>query len=113
MPQSSRPHSPESGTPPISPRMVSASRVVAAALLLAPFVAMLWVPSYSRDSPRLGGVPFFFWYQALWVLLTAACMYIAYVLLRRDRRRRAAAERMDGGEPNRPRPPGPGGPGGR
>jgi hypothetical protein len=27
-------------------------------LLLAPFVAMFWVPSYNRIEPTWGGVPF-------------------------------------------------------
>ena len=32
-------------------------------LFLIPFVAMLWVPSYNRIEPELGGIPFFYWYQ--------------------------------------------------
>ena len=41
-------------------------------LLLAPFVALLWVPFYNSIEPVLWGIPFFYWYQFLWVFLTSA-----------------------------------------
>ena len=48
--------------------------VAAVGVLLAiPVVALLWVSSYNKVKPRLGGVPFFYWYQFLWVFLAAAC----------------------------------------
>lgn len=40
-------------------------------LLLVPYVALLWVPFYTRSRPSLWGFPFFYWYQFLWVPLTA------------------------------------------
>jgi hypothetical protein len=40
-------------------------------LLAVPFVALLWVPSYNSIEPALGGVPFFYWYQFLWLVITA------------------------------------------
>ena len=40
-------------------------------LLLIPFFAVLWVPSYNRLEPALGGVPFFYWYQLAWILIGA------------------------------------------
>ncbi len=54
---------------------------VAAVLLAIPVVALLWVSSYARDTPELGGVPFFFWYQFLWVFLCAGCTYAAHRLV--------------------------------
>ncbi len=47
-------------------------------LLLLPFVATLWVSSYNRVEPSLFGVPFFYWYQLLWVLLCSALCVIVY-----------------------------------
>jgi len=41
-------------------------------LLLVPCLAMLAIPLYNRDEPRLFGFPFFYWYQFLWVVLSAA-----------------------------------------
>ena len=51
-------------------------------LLLVPFVAILWVPSYSGGEPALAGVPFFYWYQFLWVLISAALTSIVYFMTR-------------------------------
>jgi len=41
-------------------------------LLLVPFVALLWVPFYNSVEPAMAGIPFFYWYQFLWVILTSA-----------------------------------------
>ncbi|MEJ0020331.1 MAG: DUF3311 domain-containing protein [Acetobacteraceae bacterium] len=49
-------------------------------LLLLPFVAMIWVSSYDRVEPTLFSVPFFYWYQLLWVLLSTAIIGIVYLL---------------------------------
>ena len=38
--------------------------------LLIPFVATLWVPFYNSLEPNLAGIPFFYWYQFLWVILS-------------------------------------------
>jgi hypothetical protein len=49
-------------------------------LLLIPFVAVLWVPFYNSVEPALGGVPFFYWYQLLWIVLGAVMIIIVYRL---------------------------------
>ena len=73
------------------PRVADApmTYVVTAILLLAAFVGLLWVPSYAHLTPTLAGVPFFYWYSILWLLINAACQAVAYELLVvRPRRRR-------------------------
>jgi hypothetical protein len=55
--------------------------VAAGICLLIPLVALLWVSSYSKETPRLGGIPFFFWYQFLWVLITSMLTYTAHRLV--------------------------------
>jgi len=52
--------------------------VVVGVLVAIPVVALMWVSSYAHETPRLWGVPFFFWYQFLWVFLAAGCTYAAY-----------------------------------
>lgn len=47
-------------------------------LLLLPFLALLWIPFYNRELPALFGFPFFYWYQLLWVPLTALLIWIVY-----------------------------------
>ncbi|MCC9307375.1 DUF3311 domain-containing protein [Kitasatospora sp. RB6PN24] len=69
---------------------VTAERVLAGICLAVPVVALLSVPSYSRSTPELGGMPFFYWYQLLWVPLSALFTWSAYLLLSRDEKRRAA-----------------------
>ena len=58
-------------------------RVLWARLLLAvPFVAMLWVSSYDSVEPMVAGIPFFYWYQLLWVLIGAVLVAFVYLLER-------------------------------
>ena len=47
-------------------------------LLLIPYFAMMWVPSYNRIEPMVAGIPFFYWYQMLWIVLGAAVMIPVY-----------------------------------
>lgn len=57
-------------------------RYVAAAVLLgSAFVALLWVPSYAHLTPDLAGIPFFYWYSLLWLVLNMVCQAVAYALL--------------------------------
>jgi len=49
-------------------------------MLLVPFVAVLWVPFYNSIEPAWAGVPFFYWYQLLWIVLSAAIIAIVYRL---------------------------------
>jgi Protein of unknown function (DUF3311) len=49
-------------------------------LLLIPFIGLLWVPFYNRIEPSVFGIPFFYWYQFLWVPLTSVLIYAVHVL---------------------------------
>ncbi|MDH2387517.1 DUF3311 domain-containing protein [Streptomyces sp. HNM0663] len=78
-------------------------RVVVALCLIAPFVAMLWVSSYARVEPKFAGMPFFYWYQMLWVVVSTGLTMVAYRLFQRDQRARAksaraASARKEGGD---------------
>ncbi|MFF2924722.1 DUF3311 domain-containing protein [Streptomyces celluloflavus] len=79
---------PESAESPDTGQVVTPTRVVAAVCLIAPFVAMLWVSSYAKVEPTLIGVPFFYWYQMLWVLISTALTLLAYRLVLREQRAR-------------------------
>lgn len=71
---------------------------VAAVLLALPLVAILWVPFYARKDPELGGVPFFFWYQFVWVFLCAAATWAAYRLVLKARPHRPMRGSADDGD---------------
>ena len=47
-------------------------------LLVVPVIAMLAVGWYNSLGPSLWGVPFFYWYQMLWVILSAAAVGIVF-----------------------------------
>jgi hypothetical protein len=47
-------------------------------LLLIQFIAVLWPPFYNTAEPELVGIPFFYWYQLLWVILGAILTAIVY-----------------------------------
>lgn len=51
-------------------------------LLLIPFVGTLWVPFYDSAEPRLGGVPYFYWYQFLWIGIGAGITALVYFATR-------------------------------
>jgi hypothetical protein len=59
--------------------------VAVAVLLLIPCAALAAVPVYSRETPELGGWPFFYWYQVMWVFLTPLMTLGAYLLIKRAR----------------------------
>jgi uncharacterized protein DUF3311 len=47
-------------------------------LLALPFLALLYPPLYAHESPHLIGIPFFYWYQIAWLILTAAITTTVY-----------------------------------
>jgi membrane protein implicated in regulation of membrane protease activity len=66
-------------------------------LIAAPIVALMWVSTYARETPRLWGMPFFFWYQFLWVFLAAGCTYAAYRIVLATAPRRPESEAVERG----------------
>ena len=77
---------------------------LAGVLLAIPVIALMWVSSYSRDEPRLGGFPFFIWYQFLWVFLTSALTYTAYRIVLVARPHRPMDELAEGRDWTAPGP---------
>ena len=47
-------------------------------LLIVPFIATLWVPFYAGTDPTFFGIPYFYWYQFLWVIITAVLTAVVY-----------------------------------
>ena len=46
------------------------------ALLLLPFIGTLIPQLYNRLDPPLFGLPFFYWYQLAWVIITTLLLGI-------------------------------------
>lgn len=53
-------------------------------LLLIPYIGLLWVPFYNQREPALWGFPFFYWYQLIWVPITALLTWLVYRVMRHD-----------------------------
>ncbi|NRQ51512.1 DUF3311 domain-containing protein [Aeromicrobium stalagmiti] len=77
--------------------------VVAGVALAVAIAAPLLVSTYARRDPELWGVPFFFWYQFLLVLVSVVLTSFAYWLVIGHERKRRAAEGLStdgkGGDP--------------
>jgi hypothetical protein len=69
---------------------VTPLRLFATFCVLAPTVAVIAVPTYNSATPAVGGFPFFYWYQLIWVVLTGALMVAAYWAIKVDEQRRKA-----------------------
>jgi Protein of unknown function (DUF3311) len=52
------------------------------------------VPIYNRIEPSLWGIPFFYWYQFLWVILTSLLIILVQRLTDRG-----AGDQSTGGRP--------------
>jgi hypothetical protein len=70
--------------PPLGP-LPTRTKVVAGILVLIPMLALAAVPWYSKETPKLWGFPFFYWYQLLWVFLASGFTYTAYLVITRAR----------------------------
>jgi len=84
------------GVPPTNYTLL----VAAGILLLIPLVALMWVSSYARETPKLGPFPFFFWYQFAWVIVCAAMTYSAYRLVLAARKQKPPPTGPSGPPPN-------------
>jgi hypothetical protein len=50
------------------------------------------VGSYAKTDPAFIGIPFFYWYQMAWVLISTALTVTAYKLWQRDQRARSTQQ---------------------
>jgi hypothetical protein len=51
-------------------------------LLLLPFIGTLLPWIYNRAEPALLGMPFFYWYQLAWIVVTGALIGLVVYLTR-------------------------------
>ena len=58
-------------------------------LFVVQFVAVLWPPFYNKAEPGWIGIPFFYWYQLLWVLIGAVFTAVVYFAVAEDQGRRS------------------------
>jgi hypothetical protein len=54
-------------------------------LLLVPLLGVLITPIYNSADPTLIGIPFFYWYQMVWIPISVVCTVVVYRKTRGDR----------------------------
>jgi hypothetical protein len=74
-------NAPTTSRPP-PPRRESRRSHLWYVLLAPPFVGLLWVPFYNRVEPRAGSIPFFYWYQFVWIGVSAVLTAVVYFATR-------------------------------
>jgi hypothetical protein len=63
-------------------------------VLLIPFIVLL-TPIYNRESPTLFGMPFFYWFQFLVILLGVASTITVYRMTKKAPVKSASGEPAD------------------
>ncbi|PYB68897.1 MULTISPECIES: DUF3311 domain-containing protein [unclassified Thermoplasma] len=58
--------------------------LIAGILIVIPFIVYFAIPTYNRVNPEIGGLTFFYWYQTLWLGISALLFGIAAYILDRE-----------------------------
>ena len=62
-----------------APRPNRLKRIVWHLILFIPFFVAIWVPLYNRVEPSLYGIPFFYWFQFVLIVIAAIVTGLAYL----------------------------------
>jgi hypothetical protein len=76
---------PRPGAEPAAVRQAARRGVTAPGwnvLLLLPLVGVLVPAVYNKTDPELGGIPFFYWYQMLWIPISVVVTLVVYRMTR-------------------------------
>jgi len=61
-------------------------------MLVIPYVFMtVGFTIYDRVQPEIGGWPFFYWYQLMWIFIAAIFTFSVYTIETREHKARGAA----------------------
>lgn len=92
MPSRATPHT--AATPPGRGPLIAAGALLAIAIVVP---LMVW--TYARTEPTLWGIPFFFWYQFVLVIVSVVLTSLAYrLVIGHERQRRIFEGRTGGGK---------------
>ena len=76
---------------------IKSGYIVLAILILFPSIVNLLVPLYNKDMPEIFGIPFFYWFQTIWLIICSG-FYLAFALLvkKEEEKNASAAEEAAG-----------------
>jgi Protein of unknown function (DUF3311) len=52
-------------------------------LFVVQYAVVLWPPLYNKAEPAVLGVPFFYWFQLAWVVVSAVITAVVYFATRK------------------------------
>lgn len=55
--------------------------LVAAVLIVIPFIVYFIIPLYNSVQPTLGGLSFFYWWQTVWLVISSGLFFAAALLI--------------------------------
>lgn len=55
-------------------------RIALPVLLLVTYIGVLYTPFYNSVEPNFMGIPFFYWYQMMWIFISAILTGIMYAI---------------------------------
>ncbi len=58
-------------------------KVIAAILMIIPWIAYFWISIYNKAQPALFGITFFYWYQTVWLVISSIFYAVAAYLIYR------------------------------
>jgi hypothetical protein len=53
-------------------------------LLIIPYIFLLIPAFYNSLTPYFIGIPFFYWYQMLWIIITSLITAVVYFITTRE-----------------------------
>ena len=62
-----------------APKPGKVKRLVWHLILFVPFFTAIWVPLYNRVEPSFYGIPFFYWFQFVLIVIAAVVTGLAYL----------------------------------
>ncbi|MGC8609664.1 MAG: DUF3311 domain-containing protein [Thermoplasmata archaeon] len=60
--------------------------IIAGILIIIPLIVYLALPTYNKVNPEMAGMPFFYWYQTVWLAISAVLFGLAAYILDRTLR---------------------------
>ena len=69
--------------------------IVLALLILIPSLVNLVVPIYNKEMPSMFGIPFFYWFQTVWLVVCSG-FYLAFAYLMKKEEENSASKTATG-----------------
>ena len=61
------------------PALSRLKRTIWLVILFIPFFVAIWVPLFNRVEPSFYGIPFFYWFQFILIIIAAIVTGLAYL----------------------------------